>query len=383
LYLIPIKTTALLSAAKLAFFLTQKNTLCLVHNSENKTETPSCSSSGEGCQQPSNSAQQSWYSEAKIDDCDDALSTVLEAAPGKNGKLHTIIVAATVLNFELLEEIINALPSQSNIIKIRANDYHCTFDKMVVNIDCEIDPTLTQGDTLNALNVMLTELSERLFIDVFVKPPISIAKPGLVVFDMDSTLIGMECIDEIAKLAGVGEAVSAVTERAMLGEIAFAESLHHRVACLEGVELNALLSIRKRLPFMPGFTSLMNELQRNGWKIAIASGGFTYFADYIKALFDFDYAFSNTLEVKDNKLTGKVVGKVVDAQAKADILQQLANDNAIPIENTVAVGDGANDLVMMSVAGTGIAFKAKPKVQAQATYSIRFSGLEAVLYLLG
>ena|GEM_PF-146403 len=383
MYLIPTKTTTLLSATKLANYLKQKNRLCLVKCSENKTETPLGASYGDGCQLPSNSSQLSWYSEAKIDGCDDALCTVLEASPDRNVNSRSIIVAATVLNFELLEEIINALPSQSNIISISANDYHCVFDKMVVNIDCEIDSALTQGHTQNTLNAMLKELSERLFIDVFVKPAVSIQKPGLVVFDMDSTLIEMECIDEIAKLAGLGDAVSAVTERAMRGEIAFAESLHHRVACLEGVELNALLSIRKRLPFMPGFTSLMDELKRTGWKIAIASGGFTYFADYIKALFDFDYAFSNTLEVKDNKLTGKVVGKVVDAQAKADILQQLANDNAIPIENTIAVGDGANDLVMMSLAGTGIAFKAKPKVQEQAANSIRFSGLEAVLYLLG
>ncbi len=380
MYLIPTNITTLLSATKLAKYLKQKNSLYLLKSSEIKTTSPPCTSNSDGYQLPANSPQRSWYSHAKVDDCGDALSTALESTSSINSNLQTIIIAATVLNFELLEEIINALPSQSNTVKISANVYHCVFDKMAVNIDCEIDSALTQGDSLN---VILKELSERLFIDVFVKPDLSIEKPGLVVFDMDSTLIEMECIDEIAKLAGVGEAVSAVTERAMQGEIAFAESLHHRVACLKGVDLNALLSIRKRLPFMPGFTSLMDELKSHGWKIAIASGGFTYFADYIKALFDFDYAFSNTLEVKDNKLTGKVVGKVVDAQAKANILQQLANDNVIPIANTIAVGDGANDLLMMSGAGTGIAFKAKPKVQKQAANSIRFSGLEAVLYLLG
>ena len=254
------------------------------------------------------------------------------------------------------------------------------FDKMVVNIECNIDASLTDKE---ALNSKLKQLSEAFFMDMFVKPQLSLETKGLVVFDMDSTLIEMECVDEIAKLAGVGEAVAAVTERAMLGEIAFAESLHYRVDCLKGVELDALLSIRKRLPFMPGFATLINELKGKGWKIAIASGGFTYFADYIKALFDFDYAFSNTLEVHDNKLTGKVLGKVVDAQVKADVLLKLALDNKITPSNTIAVGDGANDLVMMSVAGTGIAFRAKPKVQAQAANSIRFSGLEGVLYLLG
>jgi phosphoserine phosphatase len=293
---------------------------------------------------------------------------------------HTIVVAATALNFESVSEILSELAIQKSGARIVKNAYHLAFDKMVLNIECNIDSKLTSPAQIS---MKLKELSELFFIDIFVKPSVSLKQKGLVVFDMDSTLIEMECIDEIAKLAGVGEAVAEVTERAMQGEIAFTESLHHRVACLEGVNIDALMSIRKRLPFMPGFVSLMNELKRNEWKIAIASGGFTYFADYIKALFDLDYATSNTLEVKDNKLTGKVLGKVIDAQAKADTLLSLAKENNISVTNTIAVGDGANDLVMMSVAGTGIAFRAKHKVQAKAANSIRFSGLEAVLYLLG
>lgn len=380
MYLIPTETTKTLSAAKFAIYLQQKNVLCLLKNTENCAVMGHLTSEHASKPLLINSPQGSWYSQENVDGSHEASSTTLNTSANSSGELHTFIVAATVLNFELLEEIINALPTQSNLIKIASNRYHCAFDKMVVNIDCELNEAFNQLETLNAT---LKNLSETLFIDVFVKPALSIERPGLAVFDMDSTLIEMECIDEIAKLAGVGEAVSKVTERAMLGEIAFSESLHHRVACLDGVNVDALLSIRKRLPFMPGFTLLINELKRTGWKVAIASGGFTYFADYIKALFDFDYASSNTLEVKDNKLTGKVLGKVVDAQAKADILQQLAKDNAIPIASTIAVGDGANDLVMMSVAGSGVAFKAKPKVQEQAANSIRFSGLEAVLYLLG
>jgi phosphoserine phosphatase len=250
---------------------------------------------------------------------------------------------------------------------------------MVVNIECTLSD---ENLTIQALKAYLKDISESFFIDIMLKPKVSLEQKGLVVFDMDSTLIEMECIDEIAKLAGVGDAVAAVTERAMQGEIAFSDSLHHRVSCLEGVELDALMSIRKRLPFMPGFMLLITELKRKGWTIAIASGGFTYFADYIKELFDFDYAFSNTLEVKHKKLTGKVLGSVVDAEAKADILKRIAGENNIPQTNTIAVGDGANDLLMMSCAGTGIAFKAKPKVQAHADNAIRFSGLEAVLYLL-
>lgn len=380
MYLIPTETTKILSAAKFAIYLKPQNVLWMRKNTENSAVMGQLTSEHASKQILINSPKGSWFSQENVDGSHEAANTTLNTSANSSSKSYTFIVAATVLNFELLEEIINALPTQSNLIKITTNRYHCAFEKMVVNIDCEMNEASSQFEILNAT---LKNLSETLFIDVFVKPPLFIEQPGLAVFDMDSTLIEMECIDEIAKLAGVGEAVSKVTERAMLGEIAFSESLHHRVACLDGVNVDALLSIRKRLPFMPGFTLLINELKRTGWKVAIASGGFTYFADYIKALFDFDYASSNTLEVKDNKLTGKVLGKVVDAQAKADILQQLAKDNAIPIANTLAVGDGANDLVMMSVAGSGVAFKAKPKVQEQAANSIRFSGLEAVLYLLG
>ncbi|MFT5712450.1 MAG: phosphoserine phosphatase [Glaciecola sp.] len=374
MYRIPETTTTELSTVKFANLLAQNNCICLVYAVQNDERSNKQQLTDEVDNSAAEQLSWNWYTEKSISE-GDKVSDIKNIGP-----LHTIIVAATGLNFEMLEEIIVALQIQSNSATVVANDYHCAFDKMVVNINCHIDEAdIATGE----LNRRLKLLSEALFIDVFLKPDISFENLGLVVFDMDSTLIEMECIDEIAKLAGVGDAVSKVTELAMQGEIAFAESLHHRVACLDGVNLSALLSIRKRLPFMPGFVTLINELKRRGWKIAIASGGFTYFADYIKVLFELDYAFSNTLEVKDNKLTGKIVGKVIDAQSKADVLQNLALENNIPITNTIAVGDGANDLIMMSVAGTGIAFRAKPKVQAQAANSIRFSGLEAVLYLLG
>lgn len=374
MYLIPTQTTTQLSTTSFANYLTQKNTLWLVYGDQNQAYANKPHSNDAVDNPAIQALMAKWYSKNDMNG-GDQISDIKS-----NDALHTFIVAATGLHFQMLGEIVAALPIQLNSVKVTANGYHAAFDKMVVNIDCHIDES---GITTKELNRKLKRLSDALFIDVFLKPNISFEHKGLAVFDMDSTLIEMECIDEIAKLAGVGDAVTKVTEQAMLGEIAFTQSLHQRVACLNGVELDALLNIRKRLPFMPGFVILMNELKRNRWKIAIASGGFTYFADHIKVLFELDYAFSNTLEVKDNKLTGKVLGKVVDAQAKADILQQLAKENDIPITNTIAVGDGANDLVMMSVAGTGIAFKAKPKVQDQAANSIRFSGLEAVLYLLG
>jgi phosphoserine phosphatase len=289
---------------------------------------------------------------------------------------RVIVLAATGLNFMSIERVLTELPIELKNVSITANVYHHSFDKAVVNITCKVNH-------IEILELKIKALCEQLCIDIFLQPKGILQQPGLVVFDMDSTLIEMECVDEIAKLAGVGEEVAAVTERAMQGEIAFIDSLYHRVACLKGVELFALLSIRERLPFMPGFSSVITELKAKGWKIAIASGGFTFFADYIKTLFEFDHAFSNTLEVHGGKLTGKILGDIVDAQAKADILTRLAAQYEIPMSNTIAVGDGANDLVMMSAAGAGIAFKAKPKVQAQAENSIRFSGLEAVLYLLG
>lgn len=209
-----------------------------------------------------------------------------------------------------------------------------------------------------------------------------LSKPGLVVFDMDSTAIQIECIDEIAKLAGVGEKVSEVTERAMQGELDFEQSLRERVAQLKDADEGILQQVRETLPMMPDLRELIEGLKSYGWKTAIASGGFTYFSDYLKQELALDHAQSNQLEIVDGKLTGNVLGGVVSAQTKAEILEKLATDYAIEPSNTVAVGDGANDLVMMSAAGLGIAFHAKPKVEQQAQTSVRFAGLGGVLCIL-
>ncbi|CAM4247098.1 phosphoserine phosphatase [Vibrio agarivorans] len=209
-----------------------------------------------------------------------------------------------------------------------------------------------------------------------------LSKPGLIVFDMDSTAIQIECIDEIAKLAGVGEEVSAVTERAMQGELDFEQSLRQRVSKLKGADESILESVRSTLPLMPDLTALINALQGFGWKTAIASGGFTYFSDYLKETLNLDYARSNQLKIVDGKLTGEVLGEVVSAQTKADIVLELAEEYDIELHNTVAVGDGANDLVMMRAAGLGIAFHAKPKVEQEAQTAIRHVGLGGVLCIL-
>lgn len=215
-----------------------------------------------------------------------------------------------------------------------------------------------------------------------VKDVPDLSKPGLIVMDMDSTAIEIECIDEIAKLAGVGEEVSAVTERAMQGELDFEQSLRQRVAKLAGADEAILDSVRASLPLMSELQPLVHTLQQFGWKTAIASGGFTYFSDHLQQLLHLDHAQANVLEIDQGKLTGKVLGEVVSAQTKADILHQLAEQHDIEPYNTVAVGDGANDLVMMNAAGLGIAYQAKPKVQQSAQTSVRYSGLGGVLCIL-
>ncbi|MGY5767911.1 phosphoserine phosphatase [Vibrio cincinnatiensis] len=209
-----------------------------------------------------------------------------------------------------------------------------------------------------------------------------LSKPGLIVFDMDSTAIQIECIDEIAKLAGVGDEVAEVTERAMQGELDFEQSLRQRVGKLRGADATILASVREQLPLMPELPELIHTLQQLGWRTAIASGGFTYFSDHLQQQLGFDYAQSNQLEIIDGKLTGKVLGQIVGAQTKADILVTLAQQFSIELHNTVAVGDGANDLVMMGTAGLGIAYHAKPKVEAQAQTAIRTANLGGVLCIL-
>ena len=209
-----------------------------------------------------------------------------------------------------------------------------------------------------------------------------LSQAGLLVMDMDSTAIQIECIDEIAKLAGVGELVSAITESAMRGELDFEQSLRRRVGTLKGAPESILQQVREHLPLMPGLVETIQTLQKYGWKTAIASGGFTYFADYLKALLQLDFAASNQFDIEDGKLTGLVKGDVVDAQYKAKTLQRLLEEYSIDSQHSIAIGDGANDLAMMNVAGLGVAFHAKPKVQQQAQIVVNFADLTALLCLL-
>ena len=205
---------------------------------------------------------------------------------------------------------------------------------------------------------------------------------GLLVMDMDSTAIQIECIDEIAKLAGTGEMVSAITERAMRGELDFSQSLRQRVATLKDAPESILQEVKQHLPLMPGLVETVKELKNHGWKVAIASGGFTYFAEVLQQKLGLDFIAANQFEIIDGKLTGKVQGAIVDAQYKAQTLQQLAQQFHIAKENTVAIGDGANDLAMMQVADVGVAYHAKPKVQQLAQVIVNFTDLTALLCIL-
>lgn len=239
------------------------------------------------------------------------------------------------------------------------------------------------GD-LAALRADFMELSTRLEVDIaFQRDTVYRRNRRLVCFDMDSTLIDAEVIDELAKAAGVGEQVAEITELAMRGELDFKQSFARRMALLEGLDESVLAGIAANLRLNEGAEKLISSLKKLGYKTAILSGGFNYFGRYLQSKLGIDYVYANELDIVDGKVTGKVVGTVVDGQRKAELLEMLAQKEGIALEQVIAVGDGANDLPMLSVAGLGIAFRAKPLVKASAQHSISTLGLDAILYLLG
>lgn len=205
----------------------------------------------------------------------------------------------------------------------------------------------------------------------------------LICFDMDSTLIKTEVIDELADRAGVGAEVRAITESAMRGEIDFKESFTRRVSLLKGLNESVMQDIAEHLPIMEGADRVMSVLKKCGMKIAIISGGFTYFGRYLQKRFGVDYVYANNLEIVDGKLTGHYIGDIIDGKKKAELLNSIAHTENIDLEQVIAVGDGANDLPMLNLAGLGIAFHAKPKVKANAQQSISTIGLDGILYFLG
>ncbi len=281
----------------------------------------------------------------------------------------TKILANQGLNIDAIRRLTGRVPLDERKAKVRA----C--------IEFSVRGTPRDIDELQS---ELMRLSTTLDMDFsFQKDTMYRRMRRLICFDMDSTLIKTEVIDELAKRAGVGEQVQEITARAMRGEIDFRESFKERVALLKGLDESVMKDIAEHLPITEGVERLMYVLKRYGYKIAILSGGFTYFGNYLKERFGIDYVYANNLEIVDGKLTGRYVGDIVDGKRKAELLQLLAQVENVDIAQTIAVGDGANDLPMLSAAGLGIAFHAKPKVKANAKQSINTIGLDGVLYFLG
>ncbi len=241
----------------------------------------------------------------------------------------------------------------------------------------------TPGDH-NEFRSTLLELASEMDVDIaYQEDNIFRRHRRLVVFDMDSTLIEHEVIDELAMEAGVGDKVAAITESAMRGELDFSASFRQRVGLLQGLSADVLEGIAQRLNLTDGAENLISTLKKLGYKTAILSGGFEYFGRHIQEKLGIDYLYANQLEIEDGAVTGRVTGTIVDGKRKAELLRQLAAQENINLEQTVAVGDGANDLPMLSIAGLGIAFRAKPIVKANAKQAISTLGLDGVLYLMG
>ena len=237
----------------------------------------------------------------------------------------------------------------------------------------------------DAMQARLMKLSSEMGFDFsFQRDDMFRRMRRLICFDMDSTLIQTECIDELAERAGVGEEVRAITESAMRGEIDFRESFTRRVALLRGLDASVMKEIADTMPVTEGVDRLMSVLKSAGYKIAILSGGFTYFGERLRSRYGIDYVYANELEIgEDGRLTGRYLGDIVDGRRKADLLRLIAQTEKVNLAQTIAVGDGANDLPMLSAAGLGIAFHAKPRVKESARQAISSVGLDGVLYFLG
>jgi phosphoserine phosphatase len=248
----------------------------------------------------------------------------------------------------------------------------------------EIQVDIASGDRTAPLKEALLRLAMRSSFDIALqRESVFRRSKRMVVMDMDSTLIQIEIIDELARAHGVREQVAAVTEQAMAGEMDYDESLRRRLGLLQGLDVSVLKRLSAELPLTEGAENLMRALKRLGYRTAVISGGFSVAAESLKAQLGIDYAYSNTLEIRDGRLTGKVVGAIVNAKRKAELLDTIAQSEGILLDQVIAVGDGANDLLMLEKAGLGIAFRAKPKLRAAADTSISAGGLDSILYLLG
>jgi phosphoserine phosphatase len=297
--------------------------------------------------------------------------------PRADGR-YVITAIAPVLGPAHLHAIASTLASEgANIEKIGR-----LSDETLASV--EIQARLPAGGDAELLKKTLLRVATSAGFDVSLqRESLYRRSKRLVVMDMDSTLIRIEVIDELARAAGVGSEVSKITERAMQGEMDYDESLRQRVGLLKGLPVAVLDQISADLPLTDGAEILVRVLKRLGYRIAIISGGFSRAAEALKRRLDLDYAYSNNLEVANGKLTGRVVGPIVNAQRKAELLETIAQAEGVLLDQVIAVGDGANDALMLDRAGLGIAFHAKPKLREAADTSLTSSGLDAILYLLG
>lgn len=306
---------------------------------------------------------------------------------GQQGKpRHIVTLLARRVTAQHIARVTTVTVEQGlNIDKITRLSGRVPIERIEDNSKACVEFSLRGVPTdMSALRASLLELSAEMDVDVaYQEDNIYRRNRRLVVFDMDSTLIDAEVIDELAKEAGVGEQVSAITEAAMRGELDFKESFARRMALLKGLDESVLEHVAARLQLTEGAESLISTLKQLGYKTAILSGGFDYFGRHIQQKLGIDYVYANQLEIVDGKVTGNVSGEVVDGQRKAQLLREIAAGENIDLEQVIAVGDGANDLPMLSIAGLGIAFRAKPLVKATAKQSISKLGLDGILYLMG
>ena len=299
---------------------------------------------------------------------------------------HVITLIARTLSAKSIASVSEVLANHGLDI------YHVTRLTGRIPIDKIPDQTracvefIARGQVGSAtdLRVELMSLGSKLGVDLaYQEDNVYRRNRRLVVFDMDSTLIQQEVIDELAREAGVGDQVAEITEAAMRGELDFSQSLERRVSLLKGLNESVMEKVAARLKLNEGADRLLKQLKALGFKTAVLSGGFDYFGNFLSRKLGIDYVYANRLEIENGVLTGKVLGKVVDADRKAELLQKLVLEQGLTLQQTIAVGDGANDLKMLSIAGMGVAFHAKPLVRESADTALTNLGLDAILYLMG